>query len=200
MLGDYAMFSVMGPHAGETENGIFDRKIKDISEVGRTFWLVRSSRSRPSIVQPFVAEAMRREVAVYCVFISPSAVGGAQETSSAARATRFSGHSVRPDERDPSAWSPLPEKLGPVTGHLDSAAHALVLDELQLVTGQELSLWEWAEFGPAGVPIRTRQGSSTLCAVRKNTASHPDRMKSCTRSIVAIGRLAAPYSVWLGAN
>jgi hypothetical protein len=200
MLGDFVMLSVMGPHAGESNNQIFKRKIDDVAKVGNTFWLVRSSRSRPNIVQPFVTEALKHSAAVYCVFISPASVGGAEETSSATKATRFSGHAERPDARDQSAWSALPAGLGPVTGHLDGAAHALILDELQLVHGQELSLWDWAEFGPAGLPIRTRQGSSTLCAVRKNTSSHPDRMKSGTRSIVAIGRLAKPYSVWLDAN
>lgn len=200
MLGDYVMFSVMGPHAGETDEEIFDRKIKDVAKVGKTFWLVRSSRSRPNIVQPFVAEAMRHGITVYCVFISPSSVGGASPTESSSPAGRFSDRPVRPTRHDVAAWSALPAGLGEVTGHIDAAAHALVFDQLQLVRGQGLSLWDWAEFGPAGLPIKTRQGSSTLCAVRRNTASHPDRMKSCARSIVAIGRLAKPYSVWLDAN
>ena len=34
--------SVMGPHAGETPDGIFKRKVKDIEKVGWTLWVIRS--------------------------------------------------------------------------------------------------------------------------------------------------------------
>ena len=37
----YCLLSVMGPHAGETPEVIFERKINDIKNIGKTFWLIK---------------------------------------------------------------------------------------------------------------------------------------------------------------
>jgi 1,2-phenylacetyl-CoA epoxidase PaaB subunit len=46
---EYNLFSVMGPHAGENSDAIFARKITDIRNAGRTFWVVRSHKAKPAV-------------------------------------------------------------------------------------------------------------------------------------------------------
>ena len=41
----------MGPYAGESEDSIFKRKIKEIEENGYTFWHHQSYQAKPSMVQ-----------------------------------------------------------------------------------------------------------------------------------------------------
>ena len=48
---EYSLFSVMGPHAGEDSDVIFERKISDIRKAGRTFWVIRSHKAKPNMVQ-----------------------------------------------------------------------------------------------------------------------------------------------------
>ena len=43
--------SVMGDHAGEAVDVIFDRKKADIGRMGKTFWLMRSPKAQPAQVQ-----------------------------------------------------------------------------------------------------------------------------------------------------
>jgi len=41
------IISVMGDHAGEGIDRIFKRKIEDITKINRTFWLVKSPKTKP---------------------------------------------------------------------------------------------------------------------------------------------------------
>ena len=45
------VISVMGAHAGEDADTIFERKIEDCKTVGRTFWVAKSAKARPAQVQ-----------------------------------------------------------------------------------------------------------------------------------------------------
>ena len=47
----YIVISVMGPHAGESEDEIFQRKIGDISKIGLSLWLIKSHQAKPNMVQ-----------------------------------------------------------------------------------------------------------------------------------------------------
>jgi len=60
----YLIISVIGPHAGETENTIFKRKIEDINNVGKTFWLIKSHLSKPDMVQQFCRIGLREKLKV----------------------------------------------------------------------------------------------------------------------------------------
>jgi hypothetical protein len=44
------VLSVMGDHAGEGADMIFNRKKADINRLGKTFWLMRSSKALPAQV------------------------------------------------------------------------------------------------------------------------------------------------------
>ena len=177
--------SVIGPHAGEGVNEIFNRKIEDTRAIGRTFWLIKSPKAKPGIVQPMCGIDP-----VYVLFVEPSTKGGDRPAIFAHKATIFSDDGIQ--------WDPLPDGLGPVTGKLDTNAHALVFDALEIITESiELDIWHYAAFDKPEQPVKMILGCSTVCAVKKDMKDHPGKMKSRFRRIVAVGRLVAPYCVWI---
>lgn len=185
----YAVFSVMGPHAGEDSAAIFDRKTADINQGGKTFWLVRSQLAKPDMVQKLCSEAIKQTCNPLCFFLEPSSPGGAVPTKSNCAASEYSS--------DFSTWHPLPTSLSPVTGRISPSACALMFDELIVRESEIIDLWGYADFFDSRRPITIRQGASTVCAIGRETRTHPDRMKSHLRPVIAIGRLAYPYAVWL---
>lgn len=178
------VISVMGEHAGEGADDIFGRKISDIEQTGRTFWLVRSTKSRPLHVQSMCATAPG-----YTIFIEPATNGGARPTIEAEAAREYS-----PDR---TLWRRLPAGLSPVTGKLDTAATALVFDALTTNVSGVLDLWAYSECADPNHPLRFILGCSTVCAVRRESRLHPRRMKSRYREIVAVARMTEPFCVWV---
>ena len=179
----------MGPHAGEDSDEIFTRKIEDICKSGRTFWLVRSHMAKPCMIHQFCSVAVQQACIPSCFFLKPSSPGGAMPTKSNDAASEYSS--------DFSTWYPLPKDIGKVTGRISPGAFALVFDELTMRQSDTIDLWDYANFFDPQQPIKIRQGASTVCAVGKDTRIHPDKMKSHSRSVIAAGRLAKPYAVWL---
>lgn len=178
------VISVMGPHAGEDAGVIFGRKIDDCEMVGRTFWVAKSAKARPPQVQ-----AICNPGPGYVIFVEPATPGGARPTTESDSATEYSS--------DRTEWLALPDGIGPVTGQMDSAATALVFDRLTIDVGRTIDLWAYADAVNPDRPLKFALGLSTACAVRLDTSAHPQRMKSRYRRIVALGRLADPYCVWL---
>lgn len=178
------IISVMGPHAGEDAGVIFGRKIEDCHAVGRTFWVAKSAKARPGEVQALCAQGVG-----YVLFVEPASSGGARPTTESDAASEYSA--------DRAGWLPLPVGIGPVTGQMDDSAAALVFQEITTEVRGAVDLWEYADRDDADRPVRFTLGLSTVCAVRKDTSSHPDRMKSRYRAVVAVGRLAQPWCVWL---
>jgi hypothetical protein len=178
------VISVMGGHAGEGVDTIFKRKMADVDAVGRTFWVARSPKARPSQVQQLCAAERG-----YVIFVEPAIAGGAKPTTACVSASEYSGDRVK--------WLPLPQGIGLVTGKLDDAATAFVFDQLTTDTGRVLDLWQYADASDKSSPVRFILGRSTVCAVRADTSANPRRMKSRYRAVVAVARLAEPYSAWL---
>ena len=178
------VISVMGDHAGEGVGAIFQRKIADIERASHTFWLVKSPKAKPTLVQNVCAD--RR---AHVLFISPATAGGARPTHVSERAVEYS--------EDGLTWRALPAGLGPITGKLDSRAYALVLDALETVEDGTADLWSYADFADPEQPIKMILGCSTVCATKKDMAGHPERLKSRVRRIVAVGRIAEPYCVFV---
>lgn len=176
--------SVMGDHAGEGADAIFNRKASDIARTGLTFWLMRSPKARPPQVQ-----AICRPFPAYTIFVEPATKGGARPTTTEDAAKEYSNDRVQ--------WHQLPKDLTPVTGKLDTGATALVFDRLTTDVSETLDLWDYGEAFDIVMPLRFILGCSTVCAVRKDTESHPAKMKSRYRGIVAVARLAEPYCVWI---
>ena len=178
------VISVMGDHAGEGVDAIFNRKMADIDAVGRTFWVARSAKARPGRVQQLCAAKPG-----YVIFVEPATAGGARPTTASDSASEYSG--------DRAQWLPLPQGMGPVTGKMDDATTAFVFDQLTTDTSRVLDLWQYADGSDVNSPVRFLLGRSTVCAVRADMSAHPRRMKSRYRTIVAVARLVEPYSAWL---
>ena len=178
------VISVMGAHAGEDAAAIFSRKISDCTEIGRTFWVAKSAKARPAQVQ-----AICNSSRGYVIFVEPATPGGVRPTKESVSATEYSPDRAR--------WLPLPSKIGPVTGQMDDSATALVFDELTTDVDRILDLWGYADGADPDKPLKFVLGLSTACAVQKDMSTHPNRMKSRYRRIVAVARLAEPYCVWV---
>ena len=174
----------MGDHAGESAEVIFNRKKADIDRTGKTFWLIRSPKARPAHVQEICTMAP-----VYTIFVAPATRGGARPTIEENSAEEYS--------KDGVLWHRLPNGLSPVTGKLDTGAAALVFDLIETDISGTLDLWSYGELSDNHKPLRFILGCSTVCASRMDTQSHPERMKSRYREIVAVARLVQPYCVWL---
>jgi hypothetical protein len=184
----YLMISVIGPHAGESETEIFNRKIQDISRIGKTFWLIKSYKAKPEIVNKYILEAKNEITEIYCIFIGAASKNGAIPTISASSSSSFS--------KDKSNWEDLPTGLSPVTGKIDNNTYALVFDYLEL-TNDCIDLWNYSDFINQNNPIKIRQGGSTFCSIRKDSSYHPDKIISRYRIVYAIGKLSEPYCVYL---
>lgn len=176
--------SVMGDHAGEDSDAIFNRKKADIERLGITYWLMRSPKARPPKVQKIC-----RSFPTYTIFIAPATKGGARPTTKEDEAKEYSNDGV--------LWHPLPKGLSRVTGKLDTGATALVFDMMTVDVSATLDLWDFGEASNNHKPLRFILGCSTVCAVREDTKALPGRMKSRYREIVAVARLADPYCVWV---
>ncbi len=130
--GEYIVISVMGQHAGESEDEIFKRKIGDIEKIGQTFWLIKSYQAKPNMVQQICQLTKKENMEAYCFFIEASSRKAAIATKEASLAESYS--------IDGKTWNILPKGLSPVTGKIDGSAYALVFDQLELVHGKRIDL------------------------------------------------------------
>jgi hypothetical protein len=186
---EYSVLSVMGPHAGEDSDAIFARKIADIRKAGRTFWVIRSHKAKPDMIQKIGSAVRARSGSPLCAFLAPSLPGGAIPTKTSSAATEYSANR--------SEWQAFPSGITPVTGQMTRSTCALIFDHLCLSESSVVDLWLYTDFFNAGQPVRIRQGASTVGVVCGDTSKHSDRMKSHLRQIMAVGRLVEPFAVWL---
>lgn len=171
-----AVVSIMGWHGDESPNAIVARKAKDIARAGQTLWAFQSWKARPGAIQDFV----RIHPGLMVFFIE----GGATPTGSSQCASRMSE-----DQRN---WIPLPKGIGPVTGKINGGT-ALVLDSLEPCSAS-IDLWRFMEH-PSSDPVRFMLGASTACLIP--AVEIAAGMKSRYRRVLAVGRLAKPYAVYL---
>ncbi len=181
---DRCIISVMGAHAGEGVDAIFNRKIADIERTGKTFWLMRSPKARPIQVQDICKSSP-----AYTIFVEPASKGGARPTTNNEAAKEHSA--------DKKIWSQLPKGVSPVTGKIDSSATALVFDRMTTNVSGTIDLWKYSDFSVEEKPLKFILGCSTVCVIQKDMSTHPDRMKSRYRGIIAVAKLTEPYCVWL---
>ncbi len=182
----YLIFSVVGFHAGESEEEIFNRKRKEIADVGESFWLINSFKARTEIIQKFCRTALEDNKEIYCIFLEASQRGSAKPTKFKSHASEFSSDKIN--------WSKIPKKIK-VTGRINKNTTALILKTLEFNknTNVKFDLWNYSDFLNDSAPIKFTQGASTVCAVR----NYKRGMKSRFRRVVAFGKLKNPFAVWL---
>jgi hypothetical protein len=145
---------------------------------------MRSPKARPPQVQ-----GICKTFPAYTIFVEPATKGGARPTTEDDAAKEYSDDGV--------LWHQLPKGLSPVTGKLDTVATALVFDMMTTDVRGTFDLWDYGDALDIHKPLRFILDCSTVCAVRKDMKSHPEKMKSRYRGIVAVARLAEPYCVWI---
>ena len=177
------IFTIVGPHAGQTENSIFDRKIKDIEKVGETFWVIKKiSYKSLEEVQGFCENG---KVKIY--FISPSIKGAAKDTKNTSENNEYS--------KDGECWEKIPEEISKVTG----SGYAFILSKLDLKTDEKINIYDYAE--ESHEPVEFSNRNSTICVIKKDTSNHPKRMHKNSsgtkniRTVWAVGTLKCPYYV-----
>ena len=92
-----AIFSLVGPHAGQALEEIFERKIKDCKDLKQTFWVYHSHRCTKSLFDAHKPSEVW--------FISASKPGAAKQTKSSTVAQQFF--------KD-NQWFDFPQNLSPV--------------------------------------------------------------------------------------
>jgi len=181
----YVIFSVIGSHAGESEDVIFARKKKEITDTGRSFWLINSTKAKTEDIQKFCKRAHSENEEVLCMFIEPSSSRGSRPTKTSAIASKFSIDKIN--------WEEIPKGIK-ITGNIKADTSALVFDELEVVERYiRIDLWNYSDFINGLGPVKTRLGGSTICAVKKFNKG----MKSRYRRVIGVGRLTKPFAVWL---
>ena len=188
------IFTIVGPHAQETKNSIFDRKIKDIEKVGETFWVIKKiSNKSLEEVQEFCEKG---KVKIY--FISPSTKGAAKDT----KYTENNEYS-----KDGKCWKEISEEISNVTG----SGYAFILESLEMKenskenhnelfteTQTKIDINKYAKYSPDDAelqPMKFNSNASTILAKKENMACHKNKMKSNIRQVWAVGTLKYPYYV-----
>ena len=180
MITERLILSVMGLHAGEGIERIFERKIRDILICGKTLWLVRSPFVKPERAQAFLNDSSS------VLFLAPASSNGSRPTTDSCCAKEMSSDGKR--------WEKLPDGISPVTGRLP--AYALVLTELSICKASWLiDLWMFSD--PGDVPVRFKLGMSTALAKTKDVSLDSRRMKSRFRQVLARGVIKDPYVVFV---
>lgn len=183
---NYVFISVMGPHAQESENEIFTRKIDDIKKAKESFWVSK-------IDEKFVKECRRKfnGTVGYLILVESSGHGkSAVDTKNTDYATQYS--------EDKITWKEITLNISPVTGKLGKGATAYCFDDIKLYDKSEepIDLDKYAEGNDYLRAIKFRQGHSNVFA-KKSDIKMPEGMKSHERKIVAVVRLKYPYVIWV---
>lgn len=110
------VFSLVGPHGGQSLEEIFERKIKDCETLGQTFWVYHSHRCTKRLFD------VHKPSEVW--FISASKPGAAKQTKSSTLARQF----FKNDQ-----WFDFDKNLSPVTGRIHSKSTAFQLTNLRMV-------------------------------------------------------------------
>ena len=182
---DYVFISVMGPHAQESENDIFQRKAKDIDDAGESFWVSKINKK-------YIEECIQKLNGKngYLILVEASNNGkSACDTTGSKHATHYS--------TDKTNWNKIDDRISPVTGSLGNGATAYYYDGMELYNKEnQIDLNYYCEVGNESESIRFQRGKSNVFA-KKNETNLNGGMKSSIRRIVAVLRLKSPYVVWV---
>ena len=163
MLDECCVLHVMGKHGGESNGKIFARKQLDIEKTdttsrGHTVWVTTMAGDRLNSILALLA----KQQIVYVYFIEPfsSGDGGTKDFKSDGgpppAATKYRSISGLASSFISTEWTPLPDKLGPVTGKAerDCDRKAMIFTELtyNVHNMNEVELPRMANLDASGQP------------------------------------------------
>lgn len=161
------ILTIIGSHAQEDINTIFNRKIEDIDLYGFTYWTFHSYKLDVNDVHNIKPK--------YCLFLAPKS--NCKPTLSNSEAKFFSV--------DKQKWEDISIKN--VTGKMP--AKSLVLKSINFIE----DLININDFRFNDEEIKFRIGASTIL-VKKDSLNNINKNN---RKIVAIAELKFPYCVWV---
>jgi hypothetical protein len=158
------VFSLVGPHAGQSLKEIFERKIKDCETLNETFWVYRSSRCTKSLFGTHKPSEI--------FFISASKPGAAKQTKSSTLAQQFFKN---------NQWFDFNKDLSPVTGRIHSKSTAFQLTNLRMVQ-ETLDFNNYIDI-VTNKPLRFSQFcSTTIGAISKNNTEESRIRTICAKA------------------
>jgi len=162
------VYSVLGPHAGQSVEEIFRTKQRQILTHGYCYWLQKSYEAKPEMFKDFTKEQMG-----VCFFLEATRKGkAARPTTTAQEACKFSS--------DKTLWEDIPVGIGP-TGKLP--AYALVLNSISYFKEPT-----WID-----PKVRFMLGKSTILAEPQITSNN--NLDGKGRKVVAVATLIYPFCV-----
>jgi hypothetical protein len=180
LAAEYSILSSAGSHAREDWHTIIARKTADIDNAKHSIWVLNSNAARPDYVQALCTN----HAASYVVFLSRERDAKSNSgTSTADRAQCYSS--------DNKSWSPLDQSLSYVTGRINRATTGLWLDALEEVQLGSLNLR----------CFRKQSNNELLARFERHESTYPVQRVAPVQEgpyqILAVGRLASPFAVWL---
>jgi hypothetical protein len=186
LAAEHVILSSAGAHAGQAWHKIVARKQADIGRAGHSVWVVNSNATRPEIVQPFCHD----HDAHYVIFVS-RLLRNSKSDDGPPSSERAQGYSS-----DGRTWIPLPfwpqdrKGLSEVTGRINRATAGFWFDALEEIDSGEIDLRSYSKLT-----------GQTLEGFQKHESAYPVRRMGVVNrrgyQVLAVGRLASPFAVWL---
>lgn len=180
LAADNLILANAGSHAKEAWHKIIARKSGDIGRTKHTVWVVNSNAARPDAVQLFCKDHDAR----YVIFVNRvrDATGGVGTSRD---------HPARIYSKDNLKFGKLDGGLSEVTGDIKRSTTGFWFDALEEVSSGSLDLGCYVKAGDRKVLDRFWPSDSAYPVRRERVA------RSGAYQILAVGRLASPFAVWL---
>ena len=160
------VFSLVGPHAGQSLEEIFERKIEDCETLNETFWVYQSSRCTKGLFDA------HKPPEVW--FISASKPGAAKQTKSSTLAQQFFKN---------NQWFDFDKDLSPVTGRIRSKSTAFQLTNLRMVN-ETIDFNNYVDV-VTNKPLRFSQFCSTTIGTLTKNKSEESRLRTiCAKALI----------------
>lgn len=176
---DYCIFSIVGPHGGESLESILERKKADIINGNMSFWNVNLSENVIDDIRKTLGK--RRS---YVILLE----GSSNDTKGRDIAKSYSVDNLN--------WNEIPSNISKVSGNLSNSATAFVYNNLETICNTSVDLNLYNEVSDASKAVKFSNFKSTIFA-RKRKNKRSDGMKNHERNIIGVLGIEYPYVVYL---
>jgi len=180
LAADHLILANAGSHAKQSCHKIIARKSADIGRTNHTVWVVNSNAARPDAVQLIC----KNHGACYVIFVNRVRDGKAADGTSR-------DHEARSYSIDGLKFVKLDGGLTEVSGDIKRSTTGFWFDALEEESSGSLDLGCYVKAGDGKVLDRFWPSDSAY-PVRRAHDVRPGSYQ-----ILAVGRLAAPFAVWL---
>jgi len=187
---EHLILSSAGPHAGQAWRQIVARKSSDVDRAGHSVWVLNSNAARPEMVQTFC----EKQGARYVIFVTRERGKGSRGTAApdvAGKPGTTRDQRARHYSADRGSWASLDPLLTEVTGDIRRSTTGLWFDCLEETPSGSLDLGSFVKHHDGEVLTRFWPSDSAYLVRRRSD------IRSGQYRILAVGKLAPPFAVWL---